>query len=158
MNRCISSAINIATCDHIYSITVRRSRRIDSSVYFTYYFDYNYTTMVLKFSDPRLMHRTVPSGVDISAEYMFDETPQEDSPISRHFRGRKVLVTGITGFLGPLFLEKLLRVGADRVYVLCRAKAGLSAEERVERVFQEPVSARLLTLDLIFTLYIIVMF
>lgn len=95
--------------------------------------------MVLKFSDPRLMHRTVPSGVDISADYMFDETPQEDSPISRHFRGRTVLVTGVTGFLGPLFLEKLLRVGAARVYVLCRAKAGLTAEQRVERVFLEPV-------------------
>lgn len=98
--------------------------------------------MVLKFSDPRLMHRTVPSGVDISAEYMFDYRTQDDSPITRFMRGKCVLITGATGFLGSLFLEKCLRIGCSRVYVLCRPKGGLTPQQRIEQLLDEPVRTR----------------
>lgn len=46
---------------------------------------------------------------------ILDETPSIDpslpidSPISDFFRGKNVLLTGPTGFLGHLYLEKLLR-------------------------------------------------
>lgn len=65
--------------------------------------------MVLKVSNPRLMHRSVPDGVDISAEYMIDDNNTIDSPITTFYRDKVVLLTGGTGFLGQLFLEKLLR-------------------------------------------------
>lgn len=99
--------------------------------------------MVLKFSDPRLMHRTVPSGVDISAEYMFDYRQQDDSPITRFMHGKCVLITGATGFLGSLFLEKCLRIGAGRVYVLCRPKGGQTPQQRIEELLDAPVSVLL---------------
>lgn len=86
------------------------------------------------------MHRTVPSGVDISAEYMFDYRQQDDSPITRFMHGKCVLITGATGFLGSLFLEKCLRVGAGRVYVLCRAKGGKTPQQRIEELLDAPVS------------------
>lgn len=55
------------------------------------------------------MHRNVPSGVDISAEYMFDENLLQDSPMSAFFRSKTVFVTGSTGYLGQLLVERLLR-------------------------------------------------
>lgn len=65
--------------------------------------------MVLKMCNPTFMHRMVPDGVDISAEYMFDEHLLEDSPITSFFRGKTVFLTGGTGFLGQLYLERFLR-------------------------------------------------
>lgn len=65
--------------------------------------------MVLTMCNPTLMHRTVPDGVDISAEYMFDENLLQDSPITSFFCGKTIFLTGGTGFLGQLYLERLLR-------------------------------------------------
>ena len=73
--------------------------------------------MVLKVSNPKLMHRNVPDGVDISAEYMTDEDfLNVDSPMLTFFRGKTIFITGATGFLGQLYVEKLLRYEYRLIY------------------------------------------
>lgn len=52
---------------------------------------------------------TVTSVVDITGENMVDEIGTKDSPMKRFYRDKTVFVTGGTGFLGILFVEKLLR-------------------------------------------------
>ncbi|XP_075693909.1 fatty acyl-CoA reductase 1 isoform X3 [Rhinoderma darwinii] len=49
------------------------------------------------------------------------------------YRGKTVLITGATGFMGKVLLEKLLRScpGIKTVYVLVRPKAGQKPQERV---------------------------
>ena len=59
--------------------------------------------------------------------------------ISDYFRGKKVFVTGGTGFLGQALLEKILFAcpEVDKVYVLIRAKhfsgKNISAQERMDK-------------------------
>lgn len=68
--------------------------------------------------------------------------PENISNIQRFFRGSTVFITGATGFLGKLLLEKLLRTctGIDVIYILIREKKGKSVNERYEEVFDSPVS------------------
>ncbi|XP_011605197.2 fatty acyl-CoA reductase 1 isoform X2 [Takifugu rubripes] len=53
--------------------------------------------------------------------------------IPEYYTGKNVLITGATGFMGKVLLEKLLRScsGVRNVYVLVRSKAGQSAKARV---------------------------
>ncbi|XP_045086593.1 probable fatty acyl-CoA reductase 4 [Aegilops tauschii subsp. strangulata] len=48
-------------------------------------------------------------------------------------RDKSVLITGSTGFLGKLFVEKILRVqpAVKKIYLLVRTSHGASAEQRV---------------------------
>lgn len=60
----------------------------------------------------------------------------------RSFYGNKtVLLTGVTGFLGKVLLEKLLRSCGDlkTIYVLIRDKGGKSFDLRLEEVFASEV-------------------
>ncbi|CAN6175316.1 unnamed protein product [Urochloa humidicola] len=49
------------------------------------------------------------------------------------FKDRTILITGSTGFLGKLLVEKILRVqpGVKKLYLLVRAQDDAAAEERV---------------------------
>ena len=47
---------------------------------------------------------------DFAGESMIDEIVPKDSPMMRFYRDKTVFVTGSTGFLGILFVEKLLRL------------------------------------------------
>ncbi|XP_076391889.1 fatty acyl-CoA reductase wat-like isoform X2 [Megachile rotundata] len=67
------------------------------------------------------------------------------SLVRTFYAGQSVLVTGGTGFLGKLLIEKLLRTCTEMkcVYALARSKEDESAEERFERIFEEAVFDRL---------------
>lgn len=51
------------------------------------------------------------------------------------FEGKRVLITGTTGFLGKVLLEKMLfsLSCVDRIYVLIRAKEGSNLLERFKK-------------------------
>lgn len=50
--------------------------------------------------------------------------------------------TGGTGFLGKILIEKLLRScsGISTIYVLVRPKKGQDVLQRIENLFEDPVS------------------
>lgn len=61
------------------------------------------------------------------------------SQIAASFAGQNVFLTGGTGFLGKVLIEKLLRSCPDvgTIYMLSRPKKGKSAQERINAIFQE---------------------
>ncbi|XP_013367467.1 PREDICTED: fatty acyl-CoA reductase 1 isoform X4 [Chinchilla lanigera] len=65
--------------------------------------------------------------------------------IPEYYEGKNVLLTGATGFLGKVLLEKLLRScpKVNSVYVLVRQKAGQTPQERVEEVLSGKLFDRL---------------
>lgn len=62
--------------------------------------------------------------------------------IPEYYEGKNILLTGATGFLGKVLLEKLLRScpKVNSVYVLVRQKAGQTPQERVEEILSGKVS------------------
>ncbi|XP_034248653.1 putative fatty acyl-CoA reductase CG5065 [Thrips palmi] len=61
--------------------------------------------------------------------------------ISEFFAGKYVLVTGASGFMGKVLLEKLLRScpGVAGVFLLLRPKRGKAIQERVDEMLQSPL-------------------
>lgn len=66
--------------------------------------------------------------------------------IPAFFAGRHVLVTGATGFMGKVLVEKLLRCCPDvgRVYVVVRSKRGQTPSQRIDAIRGLPVFQPLL--------------
>jgi len=57
--------------------------------------------------------------------------------VERFYEDKVVFVTGGTGFIGKVLLEKLLRcTDVRRVYLLIREKKGISPNERLKKLFE----------------------
>ncbi|CAG9770872.1 unnamed protein product [Ceutorhynchus assimilis] len=69
------------------------------------------------------------------------EGPQiELSDIQRFYKDSTVFLTGATGFIGKLFLEKVLRaLPVKKVYILVRTKKDVPAAKRFQDIFESPV-------------------
>jgi alcohol-forming fatty acyl-CoA reductase len=66
--------------------------------------------------------------------------------ISERFRNKQLLVTGTTGFVGKVLLEKILYSlsSVEKVYVLIRAKEGSNLFERFKKeIISSPCFDRL---------------
>jgi FlaA1/EpsC-like NDP-sugar epimerase len=61
--------------------------------------------------------------------------------ISDMFRGQTIFITGGSGFLGKVLIEKLLRTcpGVKTIYLLLRSKKGKSPHERISDIFNNMV-------------------
>lgn len=68
-----------------------------------------------------------------------------DSAIAKFFESRSVFITGATGFMGKVLVEKLLRScpGIKNVYLLLRSKKGLDARQRLDGLFSAELFKRL---------------
>ncbi|XP_013177308.1 PREDICTED: fatty acyl-CoA reductase 1-like [Papilio xuthus] len=97
----------------------------------------------------------VDNNINIVDKYCADCTEQERvgehapapalSDIQQFYHGKNVLITGATGFLGKILVEKLLRCcpGVDNLYLLVRRKRGQDIYSRLEDIFEDPVFDRL---------------
>lgn len=64
-----------------------------------------------------------------------------ESCIPETFRNATVLVTGSTGFLGKILVEKILRAcPIKKIAVLVRNKKGINANQRVADIYKQAVS------------------
>ena len=63
--------------------------------------------------------------------------------ISEFYAGERLLVTGATGFMGKVLIEKILRScpDVDTIYILVRSKKGKSPQERWSHVTEQNVRA-----------------
>ena len=66
----------------------------------------------------------------------------DHSSIQRFYAGQSVFITGGTGYLGKLLIQKLLRScpNVAFIYLLVRPKKGKDAHQRAEELFDDPVS------------------
>lgn len=66
---------------------------------------------------------------------------------SEWYRGRSVFITGATGFMGKVLMEKLLYSYADmkNIYILIRSKRGRTVEQRIEDMWKLPVKEVVIT-------------
>lgn len=64
------------------------------------------------------------------------------SPVAEWYRGKTIFVTGATGFMGKVMVEKLLYScsGVKSIYILIRCKRGKSPQQRIQDMWQLPVS------------------
>ncbi|XP_050422306.1 fatty acyl-CoA reductase wat-like [Adelges cooleyi] len=67
------------------------------------------------------------------------------TPVQEFFRDAVVLITGGTGFMGKVLIEKLLRTcpHIKHVYLLIRSKKGKNVEQRLEDIFEDRLFKRL---------------
>ena len=64
-----------------------------------------------------------------------------DSEIATFYVGRSVLITGATGFMGKVLVEKLLRScpGTRSIYLLMRPKRGQEPKARLKELLNAKV-------------------
>lgn len=71
-----------------------------------------------------------------------DDNMECNSPIQEFFSGKSVFLTGSTGFLGSVLLEKLLRCCPEikKIYLLIREKKGVDIQQRFKKLVNTKVS------------------
>lgn len=82
---------------------------------------------------------TTTSGSDsimqTFTEHIGKEEEEEKSQVASWYAGKNILITGATGFMGKVLVEKLLRSCPDvkGLYLLIRSKRGLTPEVRKDQ-------------------------
>ncbi|KOX76757.1 Fatty acyl-CoA reductase 1 [Melipona quadrifasciata] len=72
------------------------------------------------------------------ARRLTEEESNCKSQIRKFYAGKHILLTGCTGYLGTIILEKLLRTCTEisKVYILVREKANMAIEDRMKKLFE----------------------
>ncbi|XP_056639603.1 facilitated trehalose transporter Tret1-like isoform X2 [Diorhabda sublineata] len=64
----------------------------------------------------------------------------QPTPIQKLFRNANVFITGGTGFMGKILIEKLLRsTEVNTIYLLVREKKGKSIHTRIDELFEDVI-------------------
>ncbi|XP_017764695.1 PREDICTED: fatty acyl-CoA reductase 1-like [Eufriesea mexicana] len=68
-----------------------------------------------------------------------------DSQIRQFYAGKHIFLTGCTGFLGTVAVEKILRTCKEisKIYIMIRQKKGKSVEERLKHFFKNDIFNKL---------------
>ncbi|XP_030759584.1 fatty acyl-CoA reductase wat-like [Sitophilus oryzae] len=82
----------------------------------------------------------IKNVTDIHEIHSFEEDLNL-TPIQKFYDGANVFITGSTGFLGKILVEKLLRScpTLSTMYLLVRSKKGKSMEERIDEMFDDVI-------------------
>lgn len=66
----------------------------------------------------------------------FTDYKMAEKGVSEWYSGRSVFITGGTGYMGKVLVEKLLRDcdNIKLIYILCRPKRGFSPAARIEQI------------------------
>ncbi|KAH9637607.1 hypothetical protein HF086_014771 [Spodoptera exigua] len=80
-----------------------------------------------------------------SVDENMNNTNDNLTEVQKFYNGKNILITGATGFLGKILVEKLLRCcpGVENLYLLVRQKRGKDIYTRMEEIFDDPVFSRL---------------
>ncbi|KAG5673693.1 hypothetical protein PVAND_003716 [Polypedilum vanderplanki] len=63
---------------------------------------------------------------------------QQSSPIQQFYKNKNIFITGATGFLGKVLIEKLLRAcDVERIFILIRSKKNDDINTRMEKIFED---------------------
>lgn len=69
--------------------------------------------------------------------------------VAETFRDGTILITGGTGFLGKVLIEKLIRsCHVKNIVVLVRTKKGLDVKQRIEDIYKNNVSVIIYILNI----------
>eukprot|EP00884_Botryococcus_braunii_P012030 jgi/Botrbrau1/20828/Bobra.0156s0053.1 len=92
---------------------------------------------------------TGPSPSSTEKALAIEATEAQGHPdplrVTSAYRDRVILITGVSGYVGSLVLEQLLRLCNDveKVYVIIRPKQGRDAQQRMEKMLQGPIFRKL---------------
>jgi thioester reductase-like protein len=77
----------------------------------------------------------------VVSDHLRTEMKKSDSEIRDFYNGRHVFVTGGSGFLGKVLIEKLLRCCPEigSIHVLIRPRNNQSAEQRIEHLLRNQI-------------------
>lgn len=95
---------------------------------------------MLRFPNDR-MH-DIKSMEESIRDQLVRDTPLNENPTIKDFyAGREIFITGGSGFLGKVLIEKLLRSCPDvkTIFVLLRPKRGVEIEERLNKMIDIPL-------------------
>lgn len=69
------------------------------------------------------------------------ENNNNETSVVNFYNNKNVFITGGSGFMGKVLLEKLLRscTGIGTIYLLLREKKGDSEEDRLKQMLKNPV-------------------
>lgn len=103
-------------------------------------------------SDRRFEDHMVANSDSMASLEVQNAIPSLQVSVSDFYNGKTVFITGGTGFMGKVLLEKLLRScsGVAKIYLLIRPKKGQQARERLQQLLSSPVSLVFYNFFLIF--------
>ncbi|XP_055698069.1 fatty acyl-CoA reductase wat-like [Phlebotomus papatasi] len=95
-----------------------------------------------------IVARKNEENLKISRELEFRQISRDTndrSTIQNFYHGKNLFITGATGFMGKILIDKLLRSCTDieNIYILVRPKKGKDIHTRIEEIFDDPVFNKL---------------
>ena len=139
--------------NHAHFLLIRQKRPGNHTLTVVYaWYLYGYFSVLLT---PGRFYRPVTNLIHSHTVLMFTlshrwletknmSTTAGVSDIEEFYAGKTVFITGGTGFLGKVLMEKLLRScpRVERVYLLVRSKKNVAPKQRIDDLLDSKVSVR----------------